>query len=78
MISLAVRAISVKNNNDSDKTSEIRFMVLKLPDTNVFTGDNDAIGSGVWFFVPLFCFKCFQMKLILFNFVYSYKFRTIF
>lgn len=47
MTSLAVRATSVKNNNEADKTSDIRFMLLKLPDTNVFTADNAVAGSGV-------------------------------
>lgn len=49
MTTLGVLTTSVKNNNDADKTSDIRFMLLKLPNTNVFTADNAATGSGVCF-----------------------------
>lgn len=44
MTSLGVLATSVKNNNEN---SDVRFMLLKLPNTNVFAGENGPLDSGV-------------------------------
>lgn len=49
MTSLAVRSTSVRNTND---VSDIRFMLLKLPNTNVFTGENVPSDSGMRPFGP--------------------------
>lgn len=61
MTSFAVRATSVKNNNDMDKISDIRFTLLKLPNTNVFTADDVTSDSGVCFYCSLamrkFCLR---------------------
>ncbi|XP_055295122.1 thyroid adenoma-associated protein homolog [Sitodiplosis mosellana] len=39
MSSLAIRASSVKNSDDSKKSSEIKYTVLNLPATNVFAAE---------------------------------------
>lgn len=48
MTTFAERTTSVKNSNEWKKSKEIRFTLLNLPSTNVFT--NDPSDSGVDFF----------------------------
>lgn len=60
MNSLSVRATAVKNSNETDKTSDIRFMILKLPNTNVFNADNSTNDCGVLF---IKCLPCLLFQL---------------
>lgn len=65
MTTLAVRATAVKNNTDTEKISDIRFMLLKLPKTNVFTADDSGLSdSGVWiFFWSWFIFSLNEIQI---------------
>lgn len=43
-MSLAVRASSVKNSDDMKRSTDIRFKLLELPSTKVFTVDPNETG----------------------------------
>lgn len=51
MSSLASRASSVKNSDDSKKSSEIKYTVLNLPATNVFAVEPKDFGIVVLAFL---------------------------
>lgn len=45
MTTLAVRATAVKNSDDMKRTSDIRFMLLELPNTKIFNIEPDEPGK---------------------------------
>lgn len=77
MTSLAVRATAVKNSDDLKKSTEVRFVLVKLPSTKIFSVD--ASDSGMTNCV-LFTFTSIHIHLVilivgLFVFLLNFKFR---
>lgn len=69
MTTLAVRATSVKNSNDMHRVSDIRFMVLRLPNTQMFSAENDIndYGAYFWFHWLLFLSKHLMNSILSFD-----------